>query len=195
MSKRIQLIPLVTACIAASWAVNAAAAESSVLSVGAGAIAYSTLKTAGTPEGNAKTFGEVYPTLSLGWRIDSFDVTAAYTVFGKTAQDDAATKKILFTSVTYALLKDDSFRLRAGTGLLFYSIAGKGGSVTLQNGGSTSTFYRPSETKTSRLFHLNAGSDYRLTEEIKVHGDLILVGPLTEKRTLSLFVGLTYAVL
>ena len=44
-------------------------------------------------------------------------------------------------------------------------VSGKGGSVVLNNGGSTATFYTPDTAKTSYMASLDLGGEFILTSE------------------------------
>jgi hypothetical protein len=70
-------------------------------------------------------------------------------VLPKTSDDSHIIKNVfmLRTDLGYEAL--NWLTLRAGTGLMFSNIHGRGGKAKMNNGGGQSTFYYPSENRTS----------------------------------------------
>ncbi|MEM7647446.1 MAG: hypothetical protein AAF203_11090, partial [Pseudomonadota bacterium] len=70
---------------------------------------------------------------------------------------------------------------------------GQGGSVELNNGDTTATFFQPSNTVASSLINLETGLNYHFLNQWYVSGDLIFNGLLGDKRTMGLFISVGYS--
>lgn len=72
---------------------------------------------------------------------------------------DGVTKNLFMLRLDGAWRGGDWWRLRVGTSLMINNIRGEGGTKTVSNGGSTSTFYLPSESKTAVNNTLDFGAE------------------------------------
>lgn len=66
----------------------------------------------------------------------------------------------LFWHYDFLYALNETLQLRLGWGSVWKRVSGDGGAVTVPNGGSTATAYRPSGTKSSATASLNLGLDY-----------------------------------
>ncbi len=72
---------------------------------------------------------------------------------------EGTTKNLIMVRLDGAWRGGDWWRLRAGTSLMINNIRGDGGSTRMNNGGSTSEFYLPSESKTAVNNTLDFGAE------------------------------------
>lgn len=81
----------------------------------------------------------------------------------------------------------DRFCFGVGPGFQVYSLSGEGGAVTLNNGNSTSTFFRPAGDTSTRQGTLNLMAGGWIADRVRVTGSLVAAAPFAhERRTWSL---------
>jgi hypothetical protein len=167
--------------------------------IGADAFLHNAFGEASTsPTGEKGKFGTLYPALFASLRIGggSWQIIPGvlYTPLGKSDADGGSTRKLYAGSVA-ASRRFGIFDLRLGSGLLFYSIRGKGGTIDLDNGsaGSTTTFYHPDASSTSRNFFGSLGLGFELGRW-RLDLDAWMSAPLTSRRATSGIVGVSYGV-
>ena len=87
---------------------------------------------------------------------------------------DEYRKRTIFVLFDLAYVVNDSFLLRYGVGTFMTRISGDGGSVELNNGNTTQTFYRTSESITSYNTTLDFGMElaYNKNYAFKLEGYL-----------------------
>ena len=118
-----------------------------------------------------------------------------YTLFPKKGPDGGTEETHFLVRIPYIRKWTDSnFSWKAGVGLHQFSIKGKDGTVVLNNGSSTATFYIPDSTTTATQFLLESGIDYTFNK-FKSSASLLLENPLNDKtRSFSLIIGLVYQI-
>lgn len=140
----------------------------------------------------------ILPTLGAAYRFNwqrfpglSFAATGWVTPLGSALADEAGSSR-WFSGALVAGLQERQSQFRLGTGFLMQLVQGAGGSVELDNGGGTSTFYRPSRLIAARVLYLDVGFAYqqgRLRYEI----DALLTGLLSSRRSVGFVLQAGYA--
>jgi hypothetical protein len=83
-------------------------------------------------------------------------------------------------------------KLRYGLSTFMTKIGGDGGTVQLNNGAGTSTFYVPSETKTTYMTTLDLGGEFALPL-VALRLDLQMMGfASSDKRNLSYMLSVNF---
>jgi hypothetical protein len=77
---------------------------------------------------------------------------------------DGVSKNLFMIRLDAIWMGGDWWRLRGGTSLMVNNIRGTGGSVTLENGGSTSEFYLPAESRTAINNTIDFGGELTLRD-------------------------------
>ena len=169
------------------------------LYLGAGALLYNMGKTTSNDDASTSLMGQFYLPLTLSWRIplstqSNLVPNLSYTPLAvKTA--DLVSKKILSLGLNLTHHSSPVIDLKAGVGLLNYSISGDGGAVTRSNGGSTATFYLPGTNKTSRSLFLDLGITYRWNSTVSIDLDAIAISALSSRRAISSLISVSKGVL
>lgn len=116
-----------------------------------------------------------------------------YTLFPKKGKDGSTEETHMLLHLPYVKkIKSSAFDWKAGLVLYQMSIKGGGGTVTLNNGGSTANFAVPSDTRSSRISMLELGAHYTISKFL-IHGSLFVEGPFhKDKRNYSLMLGVLY---
>lgn len=105
---------------------------------------------------------------------------------------DGVTKNLFMLRLDGAWKGGDWWRLRIGTSLMINNIKGKGGTKTVNNGGGTSDFYIPPDSKTSVNNTLDLGGEL-MYEQVAVRLQSYLYAPLKkDRRQISYSVIFTY---
>ena len=131
-----------------------------------------------------------FPELQLGYRYGPWLPALSFTPVSKRAGDGDRRRSVLRLHLPYQFpLADTPLAVRAGGGLLVHRLHGEGGSVELRNAGNLQTFYVPSETRTLRIFYLSAGLGLTLHPRWIGNLDLLVSGPLSRRRAVSLSLG------
>ena len=113
-----------------------------------------------------------------------------YTPLLSTDVDESTSKH--FLSVSTGIEKYwDRISANFGPGVLIQTLDGTGGSTKLNNGTSTSTFYHPSSSTSTRTFFLQAGVGYSLNP---YRMDLFewIGGPFGNRRTFNTVFSFSY---
>ncbi|OUR99575.1 hypothetical protein A9Q84_00715 [Halobacteriovorax marinus] len=113
-------------------------------------------------------------------------------VFHATEKFDDYDKSTMFLLADFGYQFSSTFILRYGLGLFRTSIGGDGATVTLSNGSSTATFYRPSETSTSYNTTWNIGLQGDLTKNYAMKFQFYLFDPISSTRDVSYSLSVTY---
>lgn len=77
---------------------------------------------------------------------------------------NGVSKNLFMVRLDGVWMGSDLWRLRVGTSLMVNNIRGNGGTVTLNNGGSTSEFYLPSESRTSVNNTIDLGGEVTMRD-------------------------------
>jgi hypothetical protein len=111
-----------------------------------------------------------------------------------TDSDNGSYKNI--TTLAFSIAKRfDWLELRAGPGVFWYAINGRGGTVTLDNGNDTAIFYKPINSASSRLFMLQGGLGVEFS---KIRTDLdtwIVEAFSSSRRSFNMLISVSYGVL
>ena len=121
-----------------------------------------------------------------------YGLRLAYTLLPRTTADDAAKITQLVFSPTFGVPLKPNLTWTSGLGILVTTSKGQGGSVFLNNAGSVSEFFRPSDTNQSTLLNIETGLKYDLESSWYVSGEFFFNGLLGEKRNMSLFLTIGY---
>jgi hypothetical protein len=109
------------------------------------------------------------PTLLLGTTLPFFFADfyfvpgIGYAIYS--SEDNTSRKEIILQYHIHQSI-NSFFLLKYGLSNTIVKIGGKGGTVQLNNGNSTSTFYTPSESKTSYIASLDFGGELIFTSNI-----------------------------
>lgn len=173
------------------------------LHLGLAALVQNTLGKIGYATTDSRSgFGQVYPDLAFKSRFDPWESpwylvpTVHFTFPGRADADGAATKYILGL-IANAERSIADFRVRGGFGLMSTFIVGSGGAVTLDNGSSTTQFYRPSYASSARnwIFDLGVSRDLSWRDEttrFSWDADAWIASALTRRRSVTLVLGVSY---
>lgn len=165
------------------------------LFLGAGAMFYNVGKTTSSNDASTSMLGQLYLPLTLTVRIPvtpflNLQPNISYTPLAVT-EADSVSKKILMTGLNLGFRKIPLVDLKAGVGILNYSISGDGSTVTRSNGTSTSTFTLPDSTVTSKSFYLDFGANWDAPFGFRLDVDAILLNAMTESRAFSTLISLS----
>lgn len=119
----------------------------------------------------------------------------SYTFFPKKSPEGGETESHLMLKMPYQQkIGSSDFEWRAGAVFHQTSIAGKGGTKTLNNGTSTQSFAIPNSTRTSRIIAVEIGAAYEY-EKLLSQVNLMMEAPLNSKRrTYALMLSFSYNV-
>lgn len=144
------------------------------LSLGGGAFQHNMFSLTKDKTGKAETWGDTY--LPLGFQY-SFAATEGWhfvpslyfshlttMVDAKETPEKGAKKNILFLNLPFVANATSWLDVKWGLGVFRYEIKGKGGTVTLNNGNGTATFYRPSDTRVSYNTYVLLGASFPFTD-------------------------------
>lgn len=82
--------------------------------------------------------------------------------------------------------------LSGGPGFMYYELKGKGGTKVVNNGTGTSTFGVPSKVRTSKVFLLEIGTGWQLTDW-RIGLDLLFSGIASDRLATSFQASFTYS--
>ena len=110
----------------------------------------------------------------------------------QTSQDQSIKKSYHFANL-YFVYRYLNFDFSAGPGVLLTRISGEGGTKTLRNGNTSSSFYIPSASSTASNTTLNIGAGTTFEKLLKANIMAVWTNPtVKEKRSISLNFSLTY---
>ena len=192
MAVRIFLLTLLVTAGAASTA-RAQFGSSSLsgggkkLYLGVGLMAYSMSRFSEDASGGHSILGRKYWDLGLSLQLDTGLIrilpTLAYTLLGRTTDDQNSSRLLTFT-VPGLIGLTESVDLKFGPGVLWYSQGGSGGRVTLPNGSSTRDYHAADRSYVTRLFLLDLGAAYRVSD-FKFDFDVLVVDAFTSRRAIN----------
>lgn len=122
-----------------------------------------------------------------------FAPTLNVTPLGLEDSDSGSTRRVLSLGLM-GVKRWSPWDIRLGPGLYFYQINGSGGRVTLNNGNSTQTFFRPGDTSTAFQFSAIAGIGREINPDFRVDWDFAVTGLAGERRALTSMLFLSYGV-
>ena len=109
------------------------------------------------------------------------------------SSDDEDTSKSHHFANLYLQYNWKQLNVFAGPGLLFTRISGEGGTVTLNNGNSTSNFFRPSSTSMASNTTMNLGINWNPITEVSGSFQAMWTNPTVKlRRSLSLALSLFF---
>lgn len=163
--------------------------------LGAGALFYNVGKTTTSNDASTSMLGQMYLPLTLTLKLPltyrlNLQPNVSYTPLSVTAADSVS-KKILTTGLNLGIETSPIIDLKAGLGILNYSITGDGSTVTRSNGGSTATFYLPNSTQTSKSIYVDVGITMDLPFGTRLDADAIVLNSFTTSRAFSTLVTLS----
>ena len=163
--------------------------------LGAGALFYNVGKTTSTSDASTSMLGQMYLPLTLTVRVPltpflNLQPNISYTPMAVT-EADSVSKKILMTGLNVGFRKIPLVDLKAGLGILNYSISGDGSTVTRSNGTSSTTFTLPDSTVTSKTLYLDVGATWEAPFGIRLDADVITLNALAESRAFSTLITLS----
>ena len=189
--------------MALAGSISAAQAETEMpmLYVGGGIIDHNANRAStSATTGATKTFGEVYPHAAVMgmFGLDSDWSISPYFYYGLTSKKspEGGVKSSVYALGIRALYQlIDEIDVHLGPSALFYHLSGKGGTVVLSNGSSTSTFGIPSTSVTSRVISWDAGFGIRY-DIVRLDAGVFVSGLLSStKRAVSPHITLSVGVL
>lgn len=109
----------------------------------------------------------------------------------KVAPDSGSTISVTMLSVPF-IFKQSSVDWILGSGILLYEIDGTGGTISLNNGGGTSTFLLPNETRTAKLLYAEAGVGIDIKTNYRLETSLLFTGILAERMGIHWMLNFSY---
>ena len=150
-----------------------------------------------TSSGEPSVYGSMtfhFLTAHINWKADyKYGLRLGYTVLPRESKDGAVDVTQLLISPQFGVPFAGNWEWNTSVGYLQTKSKGNGGSVTLNNGTGSSTFYRPSNTVTSQVINLETGLKYYFSGGWFASGDLFFNSLLGERRNMSLFITLGYS--
>jgi hypothetical protein len=151
------------------------------------------MSVSGEASGAAGVAGATYAQIGVGLRAPMpifggnwfFQPSLTYTVPGRLLNDGAGRVNIWALALPFSG-NLSVFEFKVGPGILFYQYKGAGGTEDLPNGGTTTTYYRPSDSVTSKVTFLDLGLGAAIGEKFRLDVDLYINGLLSLRRDFSL---------
>jgi len=149
-----------------------------------------------------RLFDDIYFPIGIQYSLPVFDgwnfaptlsLTQLTTlIVPKETPEDGAKKNLIYLNLPLVTNLRESVDGKLGLGILRYEVRGEGGTVNLQNGTGTSTFYQPSKTTSSVTTYLLFGLAFPFTKW-QLDWDLIVHAPAdNDRRSYSMAVYMTY---
>lgn len=135
------------------------------------------------------------PAIGLSLRVASFMPSVSYTFLGRSGASDTSKAKLLVFEVPYLWTLTDALQLKTGLAMIFKSISGSGGSVTLNNGNSTMSFAKPGRGVTSSTAALHLGGALTLTDVWRLDLDGWISDAFSARRAISIFLSANWGIL
>ncbi len=123
-----------------------------------------------------------------------------YTILARKGKGDSHTSRIITLQLPYVVAAAGPLHIKTGPSYWIHRVSGKGGSVELNNGTGTATFYRPSGTKSSSSLAWLIGAYFAIPGVIPVvpsgiDFDLHLLAPFSSRRTVNAMIQLSWGIL
>jgi hypothetical protein len=154
---------------------------------GLGTFFQNMMKVTNSETASRDLLGEAYaPEVLVGYRVWHLFPAFGWTVFGRKSNEGDKKRYVMRLDLPYLFPYSNELELKAGLGMFFYRIRGEGGSVSIRNGGSTSTFYVPSGNRSSAFFYFSGGAGLLLRASWRLDFDVLLGEPLSRRRSFNL---------
>ncbi len=171
--------------------------------VGYGILSSGVLTEAVTENGESSIYGSFslhFLDANISWAQDNlnlrYHIKAAYTLLPRKTEDGAAdiTKWRASFLLGYEPKKRNRKRFILTSGIGFFGIVskGRGGTQVLNNGGGTTTFYRPSDTSHTKLLMLELGLTHQISREFSYSVEALVNGLFGDRRNLNIYMSLNY---
>jgi len=137
--------------------------------------------------GSTNSF-ELNPYVSAGasfhvWNSFTFDPELSFDF--PSSGDDGYIKTWTYWIQLPVAYRYENFKFKFGPGFLFNKISAEGGTVTLNNGNSTSDFPLPNGSSTSRNLTMNLGVDWEFIKDISIRTEGWIIN-LTDSESRSI---------
>jgi hypothetical protein len=118
----------------------------------------------------------------LPFFVDSlfFIPEAGYLSPKKGENDYKKYQSYILANFGYAL--NDNHIIKAGVGIFYTKLKGEGGTVVLNNGSSTSVFYKPHGSSKSKNLSLNLGYEFFFQTNTSLRTDAFVLGFASSKK-------------
>lgn len=190
---------LVIAVATSFYAQSSVAGQNKKVYLGTGALFQNMISTTSAADASKSMTGTVYaPHLGLqgdfhGPSGFGLAPTVFYTPLTKTGANGVK-KSLLVAALPARWAFGGLAVLRAGPGLMIYSVSGDGGSVDLNNGTGTATFYLPATKSSAKVITVNLGVGIEFGRLARLDVDLIVPGILSSSRAYNLATALNFGV-
>lgn len=180
------------AFIIASFAASVTAHADPWLFAGAGVLAGPVLKVSSSDTGSAG----IVPPLAFPIEISARVWELHPSIFGTplASGQDGAAIRVVALNVPY-VFDLGPVALKAGLGLWANLRGGSGDTVTLNNGTGTANFFAPDSMHISYIWSLNAGVGSLFFNFLRVDLDAYVLGVLSSRRSIHLFLRASYGFL
>ncbi|WP_413288985.1 hypothetical protein [Bdellovibrio sp. HCB337] len=153
-------------------------------------------KTTSDVTGKASLFGTASYPLSMKYDFDLMSdwygaARLHFTPVPRASAGDSAKTTMMHLSFPVGKNFASNWEWFVGPGVIRYETKGKGGIVTLNNGGSTADFALPGRTSTAQNVTLNTGVASNFGSS-RIGFDLVTEGAFSEKRSMSLMFSYDY---
>lgn len=113
-----------------------------------------------------------------------------YTPFGHKSPDGG--EKTTLLAIGARLYRNlGQFDFKLGPGMLFYTVSGSGGSVSLNNGAGTTSFGIPSTSSTARMLYIDAGFGIDFSF-CRLDIDALITGTFSARRATDIVASLSF---
>ncbi|WP_372654687.1 hypothetical protein [Halobacteriovorax sp.] len=163
--------------------------------VGAGGYVPFGLSTQKEDDGSRRTFSfepYIFVNTILRAPFNHIFMTEFGYVFHTSKKYDEYKKSTMFLLLDLGYMLRSNLVLRYGIGIFKTSISSDGAAVTLANGTGTSTFYRPSESKTTYNTTWNLGIENSWNKHYATKLEFYLFEPISSKRDISYSLSIAY---
>lgn len=121
-----------------------------------------------------------------------FTPSLSYTLLPKSTKDDAADITWLMLTLPLTQPLSSTWNWSYGITYIRQTIDGNGGTVVLNNGTGTATFYRPTGSSTSTLFSADLGLHWLMDPKYELSFELKSTGLLSSRRSFNFMIAFHY---
>ena len=149
--------------------------------VGAGVFAMNPYKTAATSSGTISPLGRIFIPITVAYKTEMWMPTLRFSPLAVSDKDTSSSNRILELAFPFLL----GGSLKVGPGIFGYWMSGGSGTTVLNNGSSTSTFYRPGRSSFATHWSVVLGTGADLGAA-RWDLDLVLISALSARRSFNL---------